>query len=55
MKAIYCSVIPVAGYIMNVCVGRKVELEELEKMVKVILQERKFCGTQASDERLYTR
>ena len=39
MKAINCRVIPVAGYIMNVCVTRKGELVELDKMVKDILQE----------------
>ena len=55
MKAINCSVIPVAGYITNVCVIRKGELEELDKMVKDVLQERKFHGRQASDERLYMR
>ena len=55
MKAINCRVIPVAGYIMNVCVIRKGELEELHKMVKNILRERKFHGRQASDERLYMR
>ena len=55
MKAINCRVIPVAGYIMNVCVIRKGELEELHKMVKDILPERKFHGRQASDERLYMR
>ena len=46
--------IPVAGYIMNVCVIKE-ELEELDKMVKDILRERKFHGRQASDERLYMR
>ena len=55
MKEINCRVIPVAGYIMNVCVIRKGELEELENMVKDILRERKFHGRQASDERLYMR
>ena len=42
MKPINCRVIPVAGYIMNVCVIRKEELKELKKVVKDILQERKF-------------
>ena len=37
MKAINSRVIPVAGYIINVCVIRKGELEELDKMVKDIL------------------
>ena len=55
MKAINCRVIPVAGYIMNVCVIRKGELEELDKMVKDILRERNIHGRQASDERLHMR
>ena len=55
MKAINCKVIPVAEYIRNVCVIRKGELEELDKMVKDIVRERKFHGRQASDERLYIR
>ena len=55
MKAINCRVIPAARYIMNVCVIRKGELEELNKMVKEVLRERKFHGRQASDERLYMR
>ena len=37
MKTNNCRVIPVAGYIMNVCVIRKGELEELDKLVKDIL------------------
>ena len=44
---------PVAGYIMNECVMRKGELEELDKMVKDLLRERKIHGRQASDEWLY--
>ena len=55
IKAIDCKVIPVAGYIMNVCVIRNGELEELDKMVKDILRERKLCGRQANVERLYMR
>ena len=55
MKAISCRGISVAGYIMNVCVIRKGELEELYEVVKDILPERKFYGRQASDERLYMR
>ena len=39
---------------MIVCVIKE-ELEELDKMVKDILRERKFHGRQASDERLYMR
>ena len=40
---------------MNVCVIRKGELDELDKMVKDILRERKFHRRQASDERLCMR
>ena len=55
MKAINCRVIPVSGYIVNVCMIRKGELEELDKTVKDILRERKFHRRQANDERLYMR
>ena len=55
MKAINCRVILVTGYIVNVCVIRKGELEEPDKMVKDILRERKFHGRQACNERLYMR
>ena len=40
---------------MNVCVVRKGEMDELDKMVKDIPRERKFHGRQASNERLYKR
>ena len=54
MQAINTRVIPVAGYIMNVCHLGKGEVEELDKIVKDEL--RQVCNhwTQASDERLYT-
>ena len=55
MKTINCRVIPVAEYIINVCVIRKGELEELNKIVKDILRERKFHRRQASNEQLYMR
>ena len=55
MKAVNCRVIPVAGYIMNVCVVRKGELGELNKIVKDILREKNFHGRQARDEQLCMR
>ena len=55
MEAINCRVIPVAGRIINVCVIRKGELEDLDKMVKDILRERKFHGRQANNEQLCMR
>ena len=55
IKAVNCRVIPVAGYIMNVCVVRKGGIGELNKMVKDILREKNFHGRQASDEELCMR
>ena len=53
IKAINCRVVPVAGYIMNVCNLRKGEIEELDKLVKKVLRKEGFHGKQSSDERLY--
>ena len=41
MKAINCRVIPVAGYVMNVCQLGKGELEELDKIVKNALRRKR--------------
>ena len=54
-KAINCRVVPVAGYVMNVCNLRKGDLEELDKIVKTALREQGFHGKQASDARLYEK
>ena len=55
MKAINCRVVPVAGYIMNVCNIGKGELDELDKIVKSTLRREGYHGRQASDERLYSK
>ena len=55
MKAINSRVIPVAGYVMNVCHLGKNELDELHKLMKNVLQREGFHGRQSSDERLYTK
>ena len=55
MKAINCRVVPVAGYVMNVCHSRKRELEELNKIVKNAFRSKGFYGRQSSDERLYSK
>ena len=55
VKAINCRVVPVAGYVMNVCNFRKGDLEELDKIVKTALRKQGFHGKQASDERLYEK
>ena len=52
LRAIYCRVIPVAGYVINVFNLRKGDLEELGKSVKVILRNKGFHGRQANDKRL---
>ena len=55
VKAINCRVIPVAGYIMNVCNLSKGDINELDKIVKSVLRNEAYHGKQASDERLYGR
>ena len=55
MKAINCRVIPVAGYIMNVCNLGKGDLDELDMIVKSVLRREGFHGKQSSDERLYLK
>ena len=44
-----------AGYIMNVVNLGKGDLDELNKIVKGVLQKEGFHGRQSSDERLYTK
>jgi hypothetical protein len=53
IKAINCRVIPVAGYIMNICKFSNEDLDELDKIVKRVLRDNKMHARQASDERLY--
>ena len=54
MKAINCRVIPVAGYVMNVCNLGKGELDKLDNIVKSTLRREGFHGQQLSDDRLFT-
>ena len=49
MEAINCRVIPVAGYVMNVCNLGKGELVELANIVKSVLRREGFHGRQSSD------
>ena len=51
--AVNCRVIPVAGYVINICRFSKDDLVELDMVVKRKLGEEKMHGRQASDERLY--
>ena len=55
VKAINSRVVPVAGYVMNVCNLGKGDIEELDKIVKTTPRKQGFHGKQASDERLYGR
>ena len=55
MKAINCRVIPVAGYVMNVCNLGKGELGKLDMIVKSVLRREGFHGRQSSNERLYSK
>ena len=55
IKAINRTVIPVSGYVMNVCTFTKQKLDELDKAIKKILRDNKMHRRQASDERLYMR
>ena len=55
VKALNSRVVPVAGYVMNVCNLRKGDIEELDKIVKTTPRKQGFHGKQASDERLYGR
>ena len=47
IKAINRTVIPVAGYVMNVCTFTKQKLDELDKAIKKILRDNKIHGRQA--------
>ena len=55
MKAINCRVIPVPGYVMNVCNLGKGDLEELDMIVKSVLRRNGFYRRQSSDERVYLK
>jgi hypothetical protein len=53
IKAINTRVIPVAGYVINVCDFTKKQLDEIDKTIKQELRSKNMHGRQASDERLY--
>ena len=52
IRAINTKVIPVAAYPMKVCKFIKVELSELDLVVKRELRKCNMLGRQSSDERL---
>ena len=47
--------VPVAGYVVNVCNLGKGDIKELDKIVKTRLRKQGFHGKQGSDERPYGR
>ena len=55
IKAINTKVIPVAPFPMNVCKFTKVELNELDLVVKGGLRKCNILGRQSSDKRLYLK
>ena len=55
MKAINSRIIPIAGYLMNARNLGKGDLDELDKIMKSVLQREKFHGRQQSDESFMQR
>ena len=55
MKAINYPVMPVAGYIMNLCNLVKGDLGELDMIVKIVLERERFLEKQSSNEKLYLK
>ena len=55
MKVINCRVIPVAGYVMNVCNLGKANLDKLDMKLKSALRREGFHGRQPSNEKLYSK
>ena len=55
MKPIDCRLVSVAGYLMNVCVMTRNNLEYLEKIVKDILKNEGFNGKKTSGKQLCTK
>ena len=55
MKAINCRLVSVAGYLMNVCMMTRNDLENLDKIAKNILKNQVFYGKKTIDEQLYTK
>ena len=53
IRAINSYVLPVAGYVMNVCKISETHLVELDMIIKRKLREKKFHARQCSDDRLY--
>ena len=55
IKAINTKVVPVAKYVMNVCVFNQKKIDDLDKLIKKALRDKEMHGRQASDERLYLK
>ena len=55
IKAINYGVIPVAGYVNNVLDLRKSDLEDLHKIVKSTVRDKKCHGRESSEENLYVK
>ena len=55
MKEINYWVMPVAGYVMNICYLGKSDLDELDMTVKSLLRKEGLHWRQSSDDRLYSK
>ena len=54
-QAIICMLVSVVGYLMNVCMMTRNDLENLDKIVKSILKNEGFYGKKTSGEQLCTK
>ena len=55
INSINTTVIPVTGYMMNVCTFTKQKFDKLDKATKKILRDNEMHEKQASDKQLYMR
>ena len=55
IKAINTRVVPVASFVMNVCDFNQKQIDDLDKLIKKALRDKRMHGRQASDERLYIK
>ena len=52
IKATNTRVVSVASYVMNVCDFNQKPIDDLDKLIKKALRDKRMHGRQASDERL---
>ena len=55
INAINTMVVPVASYVMNVCDFNQKQINDLDKLIKKAVHDKRMHGRLASDERLYLK